>query len=332
VLLLREITYVEALNEALREEMRRDERIIILGEDVQLGYSGLGGLFSVTAGLMKEFGPERVRDTPISEDGFVGAAIGAAITGLKPVVEIMYADFLLCCMNQIVNVAAKLKYSTGGQLKVPIVIRAMIGQGRGVGSDHSQVPIAWFMNVPCLKVVAPSTPYDAKGLLKSSIRTDSPVMFFESFLLYRSKGPVPEEEYLVPLGKADVKKEGKDVTIVAVSTMVPRVLSAAEKLQREGIDVEVIDPRTLVPLDKETIMASLKKTNRLVIAESGVRTCGVGAEIASMIIEEAFDYLDAPIKRVAAPHVPAPVAPTLEKLTIPDENDIIRAVKELLEG
>jgi pyruvate/2-oxoglutarate/acetoin dehydrogenase E1 component len=329
---LREITYVEALNEALREEMHRDERVIIIGEDVQLGYSGLGGLFLVTAGLMKEFGPERVRDAPISEDGFVGAAIGAAITGLKPVVEIMYADFLLCCMNQIVNVAAKLRYSTGGQLKVPIVIRTMIGQGRGVGSDHSQVPITWFMNVPGLKVVAPSTPYDAKGLLKSSIRSESPVMFFESFLLYRNKGPVPEEEYLVPLGEADVKKKGKDVTIIAVSTMVPRALSAAEKLQKEGIDVEVIDPRTLVPLDKENIMASLKKTNRLVIAESGVRTCGVGAEIASMITEEAFDYLDAPIKRVAAPHVPAPVAPTLEKLTIPDENDIIRAVKELLEG
>ncbi|MBS7646480.1 MAG: alpha-ketoacid dehydrogenase subunit beta [Candidatus Bathyarchaeia archaeon] len=328
---MREITYVEALNEALREEMRRDERVIILGEDVQLGYSGRGGLFLVTAELMKEFGPERVRDTPISEDGFVGAAIGAAATGLKPVVEVMYADFLLCCMNQIVNVAAKLRYSTGGQLKVPLVIRAMIGQGRGVGSDHSQVPLAWFMNVPGLKVVAPATPYDAKGLLKSSIREECPIMFFESFLLYRTKGFVPTEEYTVPLGKADVKKEGTDVTIVAVSTMVPRALSAAEKLKELNINAEVVDPRTLVPLDKETIIKSVMKTNRLVVAESGVKTCGVGAEIASMVMEEAFDYLDAPIKRVAAPHIPAPAAPTLEQITIPNENDIIKAVRELFE-
>ncbi len=329
--MLREITFVEALNEALREEMRRDERVVILGEDVQLGYSGRGGLFLVTADLMKEFGPERVRDTPISEEGFVGAAIGAALTGLRPVVEIMYADFLLPCMNQIVNVAAKLRYSTGGQLKVPLVIRTMIGQGRGVGSDHSQVLISWFMNVPGLKVVAPSTPYDAKGLLKSSIRDGSPIMFFEPFLLYRMKGPVPEEEYLIPLGKADVKRKGKDVTLVAISTMVPRALSAAEKLEKEGISVEVIDPCTLSPLDKETIINSVKRTNRLVIAESSVKTCGVGAEISSIVVEEAFDYLDSPIKRVAAPHVPAPVSPTLEKLTIPDENDIVRAVKELFE-
>lgn len=328
-MLLREITYVEALNEALREEMRHDERVIVLGEDVQLGYSGRGGLFLVTAELMKEFGPERVRDTPISEEGFVGAAIGAAISGFKPVVEIMYADFLLCCMNQIVNVAAKLSYSTGGQLKVPLVIRSMIGQGRGVGSDHSQVPIAWFMNVPGLKIVVPSTPYDAKGLLKSSIRSSGPVMFFESFLLYRNKGPVPEQEYVIPLGEADIKRKGKDITIVAVSTMVPRALSAAEKLREMGIDAEIVDPRTLVPFDKKTILNSVMKTNRLVIAESGVKTCGIGAEIASLVIEEAFDYLDAPIKRVAAPSIPAPAAPTLERLTIPDENDIIKAVKEL---
>lgn len=328
-MLLREITYVEALNEALREEMRHDERVIVLGEDVQLGYSGRGGLFLVTAELMKEFGPERVRDTPISEEGFVGAAIGAAISGFKPVVEIMYADFLLCCMNQIVNVAAKLSYSTGGQLKVPLVIRSMIGQGRGVGSDHSQVPIAWFMNVPGLKIVVPSTPYDAKGLLKSSIRSSGPVMFFESFLLYRNKGPVPEQEYVIPLGEADIKRKGKDITIVAVSTMVPRALSAAEKLREMGIDAEIVDPRTLVPFDKKTILNSVMKTNRLVIAESDVKTCGIGAEIASLVIEEAFDYLDAPIKRVAAPSIPAPAAPTLERLTIPDENDIIKAVKEL---
>lgn len=327
---MREITYVEALNEALKEEMRRDERVIVMGEDVQFGYSGRGGLFLVTADLFKEFGPERVRDTPISEEGFVGLAIGAAVTGLKPVVEIMYADFILCCMNQIVNVAAKLRYSTGGQLKVPIVIRTMIGQGRGVGSDHSQVPISWFMNIPGLKVVAPSTPYDAKGLLKSAIRDENPIIFFESFLLYPTRGSVPEEEYLVPLGKADVKRGGDDVTVVAMSTMVPRALSAAEKLKAEGINVEVIDPRTLIPLDKETIISSVKRTNRLVIVESGVKTCGVGAEIASIVVEEAFDYLDAPIKRVAAPHVPAPVAPSLERLTIPTEDKIIKAIKEIV--
>ncbi|MEM1586980.1 MAG: alpha-ketoacid dehydrogenase subunit beta [Candidatus Bathyarchaeia archaeon] len=330
---MREITYVEALNEALKEEMRRDERVIVMGEDVQLGYSGRGGLFLVTADLMREFGPERVRDTPISEEGFVGAAIGAAITGLKPVVEIMYADFLLCCMNQIVNVAAKLRYSTGGQLKVPIVIRTMIGQGRGVGSDHSQVPIAWFMNIPGLKVVVPSTPYDAKGLLKSAIRDESPIMFFESFLLYRTKGFVPTEEYTVPLGEADVKRKGTDITIVAISTMVPRALLAAKKLKEEfNIDAEIIDPRTLVPLDKKTIINSVMKTNRLIIVESGVKTCGIGAEIASIVAEEAFDYLDAPIKRVAAPHIPAPASPALEQLTIPSENDIIRAVREILQG
>lgn len=327
---MREITFVEALNEALREEMRRDERVIVMGEDVQLGYSGLGGIFMVTAGLMKEFGPERVRDTPISEEGFVGAAIGAAISGMRPVVEVMYADFLMCCMNQIVNHAAKLRYSSGGQLKVPVVIRTMIGQGRGVGSDHSQVPIPWFMNVPGLKVVSPSTPYDAKGLLKSSIRDDSPVIFFEPFLLYRMKGFVPEGEYTIPLGRADVKRKGEDITIVAISSMVPRALSAADKLQGDGIDVEVVDPRTLSPLDKGTIIDSVKKTGRLITVENSVRTCGVGAEIISMVVEEAFDYLDAPAVRVAAPPMPAPVSPTLEKATIPTEEDIIGAVRKIL--
>ena len=327
---MKEVTFTEALNEALREEMRRDERVIVIGEDVQLGYSGLGGVFMVTAGLMKEFEPERVRDTPISEEGFVGAAIGAAIGGMRPVAEVMYADFLMCCMNQIVNHAAKLRYCSGGQLKVPVVIRTMIGQGRGVGSDHSQAPIPWFINVPGLKVVAPSTPYDAKGLLKSSIRDDSPVIFFESFLLYRMKGPVPEEEYTIPLGRADVKREGKDLTIVAISSMVPRALSAAERLQKDGIEVEVVDPRTLNPLDKETIINSVKKTSRLITVENSVKTCGVGAEIASMIVEEVFDHLDAPVIRVAAPPIPAPVAPTLERVTIPTEEDIVAAVRKIL--
>jgi len=326
----REITFVEALNEALKEEMRRDESVIVMGEDVRYGYSGRGGVFMVTADLAKEFGSERVLDTPISEDGFVGAAVGAAISGLRPVVEVMYADFLMCCMNQIVNNAAKLRYSTGGQLKVPLVIRTMIGQGRGVGSDHSQAPISWFVNIPGLKVVVPSTPYDAKGLLKSSIRDDSPVIFFEHFLLYKTKGEVPEEEYTIPLGKADVKKEGRDLTIVAISNMVPVALSVAEKLERDGVSVEVIDPRTLIPLDKEIIIESVKKTNRLITVESSVKTCGVGAEIVSMIVEEVFDYLDAPPIRIAAPPIPAPVSPTLEKAVIPTEDDVIEAVRKTL--
>ncbi|MCD6243146.1 alpha-ketoacid dehydrogenase subunit beta [Candidatus Bathyarchaeota archaeon] len=326
----REITFVEALNEALKEEMRRDESVIVMGEDVRYGYSGRGGVFMVTADLAKKFGSERVLDTPISEDGFVGAAVGAAISGLRPVVEVMYADFLMCCMNQIVNNATKLRYSTGGQLKVPLVIRTMIGQGRGVGSDHSQAPISWFVNIPGLKVVVPSTPYDAKGLLKSSIRDDSPVIFFEHFLLYKTKGEVPEEEYTIPLGKADVKKEGRDLTIVAISNMVPVALSVAEKLERDGVSVEVIDPRTLIPLDKEIIIESVKKTNRLITVESSVKTCGVGAEIVSMIVEEVFDYLDAPPIRIAAPPIPAPVSPTLEKAVIPTEDDVIEAVRKTL--
>jgi len=233
-------------------------------------------------------------------------------------------------MNQIVNNATKLRYSTGGQLKVPLVIRTMIGQGRGVGSDHSQAPISWFVNIPGLKVVVPSTPYDAKGLLKSSIRDDSPVIFFEHFLLYKTKGEVPEEEYTIPLGKADVKKEGRDLTIVAISNMVPVALSVAEKLERDGVSVEVIDPRTLIPLDKETIIESVKKTNRLITVESSVKTCGVGAEIVSMIVEEVFDYLDAPPIRIAAPPIPAPVSPTLEKAVIPTEDDVIEAVRKTL--
>ena len=326
----REITFVEALNEALKEEMRRDESVIVMGEDVRYGYSGRGGVFMVTADLAKKFGSERVLDTPISEDGFVGAAVGAAISGLRPVVEVMYADFLMCCMNQIVNNATKLRYSTGGQLKVPLVIRTMIGQGRGVGSDHSQAPISWFVNIPGLKVVVPSTPYDAKGLLKSSIRDDSPVIFFEHFLLYKTKGEVPEEEYTIPLGKADVKKEGRDLTIVAISNMVPVALSVAEKLERDGVSVEVIDPRTLIPLDKEIIIESVKKTNRLITVESSVKTCGVGAEIVSMIVEEVFDYLDAPPIRIAAPPMPAPVSPTVEKAVIPTEDDVIEAVRKTL--
>ena len=323
---MREITMIEALNEALREEMRRDDTVIIMGEDVGV----LGGLYRVTRGLMDEFGSERVRDTPISEEGFVGAGIGLAITGFKPVVEIMYSDFLANCMNQIVNFAAKMRYMSRGQLRVPMVIRALIAHGRGHGGDHSQVPITWFMGVPGLKIVAPSTPYDAKGLLKASIRDNSPVLFFEPYILYRVKGPVPEEEYIIPLGKADVKKEGEGLTIVAVSAMVPRALSAAKALEEEGVSVEVIDPRTVVPLDKETIVDSVKKTGKLVTVEYSHKRGGVGAEISAIIMEEAFDYLDAPVLRVASPDIPVPVSPPLGKLTIPDVEDIISTARKIM--
>ena len=323
---MREIIMIEALNEALREEMRRDDTVIIMGEDVGV----LGGLYRVTRGLMDEFGSERVRDTPISEEGFVGAGIGLAITGFKPVVEIMYSDFLANCMNQIVNFAAKMRYMSRGQLRVPMVIRALIAHGRGHGGDHSQVPITWFMGVPGLKIVAPSTAYDAKGLLKASIRDNSPVLFFEPYILYRVKGPVPEEEYVIPLGEADIKMEGEDLTIVAVSAMVPRALSAAKALQEEGVSVDVIDPRTIVPLDKQAIVDSVKKTGKLVTVEYSHKRGGVGAEISAIIMEEAFDYLDAPVLRVASPNIPIPVSPPLGKLTIPDVEDIISTARKII--
>ncbi|MFQ5711977.1 MAG: alpha-ketoacid dehydrogenase subunit beta [Candidatus Geothermarchaeales archaeon] len=323
---MREITFVEALNEALREEMRRDERVFIMGEDVGV----FGGIYRVTKGLMEEFGPERVRDTPISEEGFVGAGVGAAITGMRPVVEIMYADFLANCMNQIVNFAAKMRYMSGDQLKVPLVVRAMMGHGRGHGGDHSQVPMPWFMNVPGLKIVVPSTPYDAKGLLKAAVRDDNPVMFFEPFLLYGMRGPVPEEEYTIPLGEADVKREGEDLTIVAVSAMVPRALKAADRLRGEGVNAEVIDPRTLIPLDKKTIVESVRKTGRLITVEYSHKTGGIGAEISATIMEEAFDYLDAPVLRLASPDMSIPVSPPLAKLTVPDVEDIVGVAKKIL--
>jgi len=325
----RELSMAEAINEALREEMRRDERVIVMGEDVGV----LGGIYRVTKGLLEEFGPERVIDTPISEEGFIGAAIGLALMGFRPVVEIMYADFLANCMNQIVNFAAKMRYMSGGQLRVPIVVRTMVAHGRGHGGDHSQVPIPWFLNVPGLKLVAPSTPYDAKGLLKAAIRDDSPVVYFEPYVLYRVKGPVPEGEYLVPLGEADVKREGNDITIVAISAMVPRALEAAEELASEyGISAEVVDPRTIVPLDEEAILRSVMKTNRLLIVEYSHKRGGVGAEIAALVVEKAFDYLDAPILRLASPDVPIPVSPELGKLTLPSVEDIVKAASSLVLG
>ncbi|MDH5437701.1 MAG: alpha-ketoacid dehydrogenase subunit beta [Candidatus Bathyarchaeota archaeon] len=324
---MREMTYRDALREALREEMLRDETVFLLGEDVGRYWKGA---FKVTKGLAEEFGDERVRDTPISESAIIGVATGAAITGMRPVAEIMFGDLSALAMDQIANQAAKLRYMFGGQTKVPLVIRMPFGAGVNIAAHHSQSLEAWFLHVPGLKIAMPSTPYDAKGLLKTAIRDDNPVMFFEHKLLYSIKGPVPEEEYTVPLGVADVKREGEDVTIFATLYMVHKSLAAAEMLSKQGISAEVVDPRTLVPLDKQAIVDSVKKTGRIVIVTEDCKTGGVSAEIAAVVAEEAIDYLDAPVKRVAEPDTPIPFSPPLEKFVIPDENRIIGAVKEIV--
>lgn len=324
---MKEITYRDALREALREEMQRDKTVFLLGEDIGRYW---GGAFKVTNGLAEEFGDERVRDTPISESTIIGAAVGAAITGMRPVAEIMFGDLTALAMDQIANQAAKIRYMFGGQAKAPLVIRTPFGAGVNIASHHSQSLEAWFMHVPGLWVAAPSTPYDAKGLLKTAIRGDNPVFFCEHKLLYPLKGMIPEEEYTVPFGKADVKREGKDVTIFATMLMVHKALVAAVQLSKTGISAEVIDPRTLVPLDKASILASVKKTGRVVIVSEDVKTAGVSAEIAVVVAEEAIDYLDAPIKRVAELDTPIPFSPPLENFVIPDENRIIKAVKEIV--
>lgn len=324
---MREITYRDALREALREEMLQDETVFVLGEDVGRYWKGA---FKVTKGLAEEFGDERVRDTPISESAIIGVATGAAITGMRPIAEIMFGDLSALAMDQIANQAAKLTYMFGGQTKVPLVIRMPFGAGVNVAAHHSQSLEAWFLHVPGLKIAMPSTPYDAKGLLKTAIRDDNPVMFFEHKLLYNIKGPVPEEEYTVPLGVADVKRKGEDVTIVATLYMVHKSLAAAEELGKEEISVEVVDPRTLVPLDKQAIIDSVKKTGRIVIVTEDCKTGGVSAEIAAVVAEEAIDYLDAPVKRVAEPDTPIPFSPPLERFVIPDEKKIIGAVKEVI--
>ena len=321
---MRKLTMRAAINEALRQEMRRDPNVYVIGEDVGV----FGGCFGVTAGLIDEFGPERVVDTPITESAIVGNALGAAATGLRPVAEIMFMDFVGVTMDQIYNQAAKMRYMFGGKAKIPMVIRAACGAGGSAAAQHSQSLEAWFMHVPGLKVVAPSTAYDAKGLLISSIRDDNPVIFVEHKFIYDLEGEVPEDIYTVPLGKADVKRQGSDVTIIATMAMVHRALEAAEELSKEGISVEVIDPRTLQPLDGETIIESVKKTHKVVIVHEAVKFAGPGAEIAAMIAEEAFDYLDAPIKRVAAPFTPVPFSPVLEQEYIPSKEKIIAAVKE----
>jgi pyruvate/2-oxoglutarate/acetoin dehydrogenase E1 component len=325
----REFTYVQALNEALREEMRRDERVFVMGEDVAI-WGNKGGVYGVTSGLAEEFGLERVRDTPISEEAIVGTAVGAAVTGMRPVAEIMYVDFMALAMDPLVNQGAKLRYMFGGKARVPVVIRTQEGAGRGIAAQHSQSLEAWFMHIPGIKVAIPSTPYDAKGLLKTAIRDDNPVMFLEHKMLYATKGPVPTEEYAIPFGQADVKREGKDVTLIGIHTMIPKGLAAAEKLAAEGIDVEVIDPRTLVPLDIETIVNSVKKTGRVVIAHEAYERGGVAGELAMQIMDHAFDYLDAPIARVAGRNVPVPYNLRLERAAIPQVEDLIAAIRKIV--
>jgi len=324
---VRELSYAEALNEALREEMRRDDRVIVFGEDVGV----LGGVYRVTKGLLEEFGPERVLDTPISEAAIAGTAIGAALMGLRPVAEIMYVDFLTLATDMIITHAAKARFMSGGQVKLPLVIRTQYSLGRAHGCQHSQFLAACFLQSPGIKVVLPGTPRDAKGLLKSAIRDDDPVLFIESGVLYRLKGPVPEDEYLIPLGKCDVKREGDDVTIVAVARTVVEALKAADRLAEEGISAEVIDLMTIQPMDYDTIVKSVMKTNRLVIADDSVKTCGISAEVSAYISEFAFDYLDAPIIRVNSPPLPIPFSPQLEKQYMVDADKIVEAVKGLVE-
>jgi pyruvate/2-oxoglutarate/acetoin dehydrogenase E1 component len=322
---MRELTIVEAIREALAEEMSRDPNVFIMGEDV----GRAGGVFNVTAGLQDEFGRDRVMDTPIAEAGFTGLGVGAALTGMRPVVELLFCDFLTLAMDQIVNQAAKLYYMTGGQAKVPLVIRTLIGTGRGAAAQHSQSLQAWVAHVPGLKVVMPSTPADAKGLLKAAIRDDNPVVFLEDKMNYQIKGLVPAGDYTIPLGMADVKRVGSDVSFIATSSMVQVALAAAEMLAGENINAEVVDPRTLKPLDKVTIVESVKKTGRAVVLDEGHLSYGVTAEIAAIIADEAFDYLDAPVKRLGALDAPVPMAPVLEKETVPNEQQLVATTRGL---
>jgi pyruvate dehydrogenase E1 component beta subunit len=322
----REISYAEAIAEALRAEMRLDQRVFVMGEDV----GAFGGLFGGTKGLLDEFGPERVRDTPISEAALIGTGVGAAVTGMRPMVEIQFMDFTACAMDQIVNQAAKIRFMLGGKAEVPLVIRTPYGTGLKLASQHSQSLEAWFVHVPGLLVAMPSTPYDAKGLLVAALREPNPVLFLEHKLLYPTRGAVPEEQYTLPFGRADVKRSGGDVTVVATGLMVQRALTAADDLARDGIELEIVDPRTLVPLDKAAIIGSVKKTGRLVIVHEAVKRGGIGGEIAGIIAEEAFDYLDAPIKRVAGRNVPIAFNETLERHAVPGREEIVSAVRQLV--
>jgi len=318
--------YWEAIRDALREEMIRDPNVFLMGEDIAI----YGGAYGATRGLYEEFGEERVRDTAISEAAIAGAATGAAMLGMRPVAEIMYADFLTLAMDQLVNTAAKNRYMFGGRTKVPMVLRTEGGAGRGIAAQHSQSTEAWFNHVPGLYLVMPARPYDAKGLLKTCIRDDNPILFIEHKMLYKTKGEVPDEEYLIPLGLADVKRAGKDVTIFAYSKMVLESLTAADRLAEEGIDAEVIDLRSIKPLDVDTMVRSVRKTGKVICVSEGCKTNGVASELVSVIQEHAFDYLDAPVRRVCAADVPIPMSPALEAVTVPSAGDIVQAAKELL--
>lgn len=322
-----EITYAQAVRDAMSEEMRRDESVFLMGEDVGL----YGGTFGISAGMLREFGEERVRDTPISEAVIAGAAVGAAVTGMRPIAEIMFSDFMTISMDQLVNQASKMRYMFGGKAKVPMVLRTAGGSGTGAAAQHSQSLEAWFCHIPGLKVVVPSTPYDAKGLLKAAIRDDNPVIFIEPKYLYKSKGEVPDGDYAIELGKADVKREGKDLSIIAYGRMVPECLKAAEDLARDGIDIEVVDPRTLLPLDKETLIRSVKKTGKVLIVHEAVQTGGFGGEIAAVIADsEAFFSLAAPIKRLGGLDIPIPFSPELEKNAVPTEEKIKETARALM--
>ena len=322
---VREITLAQAVREALAEEMRRDPRVFIMGEDV----AEAGTPFKVLSGLVEEFGPQRVLDTPISEPGITGMGVGAAMTGMRPVVDIMFGDFLGLVMDQIANQAAKVHYMSGGKLKVPLVVRTTLGATRRSAAQHSQSLHAWVSHIPGLKVALPSTPYDAKGLLKTAIRDENPVIFFEDKMMYQLKGPVPEGDYTIPFGVADIKREGTDITIVATSSMVQVALAAAEQLAELGISAEIIDPRTTYPLDKQAMIESAKKTSRAIVMDEGYERYGVTAELAAVIAEGAFYYLDAPVKRMGAMDVPVPFSPVLEDQTVPTPDAVVALAKTL---
>jgi pyruvate dehydrogenase E1 component beta subunit len=334
----RKLSMSEAINEAMKLAMRKDENVILLGEDVAGGAEidhlqddeAWGGVLGVTKGLVQEFGRERILDTPISEAAYIGAAMGAAATGLRPVAELMFNDFIGCCLDQVLNQGAKFRYMFGGKAEVPVTIRTTHGAGFRAAAQHSQSLYALFTSIPGIKVVVPSNPYDAKGLLLAAIEDNDPVIFFEDKTLYNMKGEVPEGYYTIPLGKADVKREGTDLTIVAIGKQVNTALTAADQLSHKGIDVEVVDPRSLSPFDEETILSSVEKTNRLIVIDEANPRCSIATDIAAIVADKGFDMLDAPIKRITAPHTPVPFSPPLEDIYLPTPQKVIEVVSELL--
>ena len=322
----RELTYGEAVKEAIAEEMRRDPRVFLIGEDV----AEAGHPFKTLTGLVQEFGTQRIIDTPISEPGYAGIGVGAAMTGMRPVVDVMFGDFVTLIMDQVVNQAAKIHYMSGGSLKAPLTVRTTLGATRRSAAQHSQSLHAWLAHVPGLKVALPATPHDAKGLYKSAIRDDNPTILFEDKMMFTQKGPVPEEEYLIPFGVADVKREGEDVTLIATSSMVYVALDAARELEDAGVSAEVVDPRTLVPLDRDTLIASAGKTGRVIVVDEGHQSYGASAELAATVAEGAFWHLDAPVRRIGAMDVPVPFSPPLEDETVPTPERVVQAALDLL--